>query len=257
MEAAQTTYTTSATAKKESQLKQFDKLSADIALKIAPTLKIKVTDEDSKNKALIAGREAKSFISMIEAKRKELVAPLLAEQKLINSYSDNLKEMPEKAEKHVKTELLNFEAVLAKQREEDRLKLEQEQKDREAALKKEQEDQAQILADNATLAAELGVETDKGAEIRQQIINETEIERQTAELKADVKTQSKAIDANKVDGVRKIWKFKTTDLSKVPREFLILDETKVRESMNAQVKAGNTPILDGIEFYQEKTVALR
>lgn len=256
MEAAQN-LAASAAPKKESQLKQFDKLSAEIALKVAPTLKIKVTDDDSKNSAVVAGKEAKSYINFIETKRKELIAPLLAEQRLINDYAENLKSMPQQAEKHVKTELLNYESELAKQREEARLKLEQEANERAAKLKAEQEEQNQVLADNAALAAELGLKVDKGDEIRQQIINETETERQTAELKADIKAQSKAIEANKVSGVRQIWKFKTSDLSKVPREFLVLDESKVREHMNAQVKAGQTPALDGIEFYQEATMALR
>ena len=52
--------------------------------------------------------------------------------------------------------------------------------------------------------------------------------------------------------VRKVWKFRVTDKSKVPDEFLIVDE----KALGAAVRSGARKI-EGVEIYFEETVVLR
>lgn len=58
----------------------------------------------------------------------------------------------------------------------------------------------------------------------------------------------------KVDGInfRKTWKFRITDPTKVPREFLVIDEAKIRGVVRALGSAANIP---GVQVYPETTVA--
>lgn len=56
----------------------------------------------------------------------------------------------------------------------------------------------------------------------------------------------------KTKGVTKTWTFDLEDLSEVPREYLVLDETKVR----AAIKEGARHI-PGIRIYQKESISLR
>ncbi len=57
--------------------------------------------------------------------------------------------------------------------------------------------------------------------------------------------------------VRMRWTFEVTDLTAVPRAFLTLDATKVREAIRASVKATEkAPSIPGIRVYQEPDVAV-
>jgi hypothetical protein len=51
---------------------------------------------------------------------------------------------------------------------------------------------------------------------------------------------------------RKVWKFTVTDETKVPREYLVVDETKIRKFVAAGVRE-----IPGVNIYQEEETVIR
>ena len=61
-------------------------------------------------------------------------------------------------------------------------------------------------------------------------------------------------EAPKVQGVsmREVWKFEVTDATQVPREYLVVDETKIRKVVAALRSDAKIP---GVRVYAERQVA--
>jgi hypothetical protein len=53
-------------------------------------------------------------------------------------------------------------------------------------------------------------------------------------------------------GAAKVWKFKITDTSQVPKEYLIVDETAIRRAVGAGVRE-----IAGVEIFQEDQLRIR
>lgn len=230
-----------------SNLQQFDQLKADITLKLRPSLEIKVSDDDSKNRALMAGSEAARYRKMIEEKRKELVKPLKDEAKAIDDYAKSLSQPVVEVESHLKAQLAGFEKILAEKRRAEEERLAEERRKRE----KEIEEKARADRERAELEASFGLKTSDDL-VRDEIVSKTEQERQAVELNQEMKSKSKAIAADKVSGARKRWVWAVKDLSKVPVEFLQINSVAVNQAM----REGNMQI-PGIEYTEETTVAFR
>lgn len=62
------------------------------------------------------------------------------------------------------------------------------------------------------------------------------------------------VEAPKVEGIatRTVWKFEVTDAAKVPREYLVVDETRIRKVVNALKGDCNIP---GVRVYSEEQIA--
>lgn len=56
---------------------------------------------------------------------------------------------------------------------------------------------------------------------------------------------------------KKVWVFKVTDPNQIPRQFMQPNETLIRAYMRDAVKAGETPTLPGVEFWQDQQVSVR
>jgi len=130
----------------------------------------------------------------------------------------------EKAEKIVKKEI---ERYLAEQ-EEKRLKAEEEaRQEKEKAFEKARE------------AEKLGFE-EEAEKIRKE---ETKL---ATPLPPPVKAEGTHL--------RKNWTYEVTDITKVPREYLVLDSVKVNAIVRADKEKTNIP---GIRAYQETSVSTR
>ncbi len=231
-----------------SNLQKFDQLKADITLKLSPSLEIKVSDEPSMQKALLAGKEAKHFHKMIEDKRKELVKPLNDEVKAINDYAKSITSPVAQVEAHIKSELLGYERVLEQKRREEQARLDAEKKAKEAELaQKAREEQERKQMEEA-----FGVEEDDATQKRNELVSKAEQEREKAELDRDTKAQQKAISQNKVSGTRKVWKFEITSSGEVPREYLMVNETMIRSAVNNGIRE-----IPGVRIYEDTQIALR
>ncbi|MDD5304787.1 MAG: hypothetical protein PHS14_16955 [Elusimicrobia bacterium] len=52
--------------------------------------------------------------------------------------------------------------------------------------------------------------------------------------------------------VKKVWTFKVLDLDAVPRAYLVLDESRVREAIRQGVRE-----IAGLEIYQDESLSVR
>lgn len=107
-------------------------------------------------------------------------------------------------------------------------------------------------------------------------ITQTEIARKEQErlnilaaqqqVRLDVKAEKQGVEAPKIVApivappprkvgnvaTRKVWKFTVTAADKVPTEYLIVDETKIRQAVNAGVRE-----IPGVSIFEKETVVVR
>ncbi|WPP51776.1 hypothetical protein [Catalinimonas niigatensis] len=104
---------------------------------------------------------------------------------------------------------------------------------------------------NARIAAQQQAMLDKIAQEEQERLKEegdnAEQVRQESQFKRQI-----AVAQHSTDGVRKVWTFEVNDLSKVPRQYLMLDEQKVRQA----IREGKREIA-GMSIYQKQQTVYR
>lgn len=83
--------------------------SAAIADRIAPILALKATDDDSARVVVAAGKTVKECQKEIESTRKQIVDPFNKFVKAVNAKAKEVTEQLDKAESHIKTEMLAWE----------------------------------------------------------------------------------------------------------------------------------------------------
>lgn len=230
---------------KENTLQAFDKLAADIRQHIQPCLEMKVSDNNSKDDALMAGKSIKTYEKRIEEVRKALVGPLNERVKQINAYAKKIAAPLAEAEMHLKGQLRNYEEMLEKQRQEAIRKAEEERK----ALEAKAAEEARLKREEAEMAAML-LGDEGAAEAQAQA--EVEIQRKQAEVELLHKTNVREIQAQRVSGASKAWTFEIVDFDKVPREFLMVDEKAIRQA----IREGTREIA-GVRIFQETRVSFR
>jgi hypothetical protein len=231
----------------EQNLQEFDSLKADLTLYVAPVMGLVVTDDDSFQKAMAAASEIKSRANRIESLRVKLKEPYLQAGKEIDRIAKGLLELLDKPNAHVKTQLLEWNKVLAERRREEERRI----KEAEEQARKD----AQKILDDAKAESEFSKALGMTEEAtKTELVAANQVERAHDQITKQTNTALKKAAQVKVPGITKRWTFKVTDLSKVPREWLILDETRVRQEGVA--KKGQVEI-PGIEFFQEESVSVR
>lgn len=228
------------------ELQQFDKLKAEVSAFVQPTFAIKVSDKNSSDNAMDAARQVKSFFKRVEDRRKELVGPLNDRVKEINEFAKKITEPLRLSENHLKNELAGFERVLEKERqekiraaEEEKRRKEEELRAQSAASKTDEDDFASMFKSS---------DDHKREEIEQQVAQE----RGEFEINKDHQKAVKAIETQKVSGARRIWKFEVTHDGDVPREFLSVDEIKIRKAI-----AGGLREIPGVRIFEDVSIAVR
>ncbi len=252
-----------------SDIKVFDKLAADITLFVAPTMTITVADPGEAQSAIEVAQNLKAYSTMVEDKRKELVAPLNARVKAINDYCKQITLPLTNADTHVRAQLNAFATQQEQVRRAELARVEAERVEaervarvaREAdeeALRVKQEAEAEELAANAALFGVPNGDIDAAnSEIDAQQTREweekqAELNRQEAVRKMEA--QQAVFDANQVQlkTTRATWNVRVLDLALVPKEFLII--TLNDRAALAIAKAGGK--IAGLEFYETHAVAI-
>ena len=229
----------------ENQLAQFDQLKADITMYVAPAKSIVVSDKETQVLAMTSAKDVVSWKKKVEEKRKELIAPLLERQREINDYAKQLTEPLLGAETHLKRQLIEWDKKLEAERQAElkRIQIEREQKEREAreaAAKAKEEAEAMALFGPTSESTRAG------------LVAEAEAERVTTHIAKEARKEEKAVMENKVSGIRVVWKFEVTDPSKVPTEFLIVDESAIGKAVRGGVRE-----IAGVRIFEEKTMGVR
>lgn len=251
------------------ELKEFDTLVADITLFVAPTKNIRVTDPVSSQSAIEVAQRIKSFVSMVEDKRKELVGPLNARVKAINEYCKKISAPLTEADSHVRSQLNAFAAEQERLRriEEARIEAErraaeekaaEERRKAEEALRLKLEAEAEAEAEAASMFGIEGGDMEKlNADIvakqdREWAEKQAQLDREAAIRDNAFKQQQWDADQNKIKNTRATLKVRVLDLNLIPKEFLIISPNE-----KALVAAGKAGVkIPGVEFYEDFSVAI-
>jgi len=189
-----------------------------------------IVDNDSYLASAEDLKQIKAQIKAIEDYRKSITDPINEQIKRIKAFFDVPINKLKEAEEVIKGAILKY------QKEQERIRLEEQARLREEAEKFRLE-----LEQKAKKLEEQG-KTEKAEEVKQQA--ETII------------TPILANDTVKVAGISKmkVWKYRITNESLIPREYLIPNEkmlTQIAKSTKGALK------IPGVEFYCEETIAAK
>lgn len=229
----------------KNHLKVFDPIKANIQLYVKPIFEMKIDSNSSLELVTDAARELKNFEKKVETRRKELVGPFNDHVKVINGYAQSVAALLEPATAHLKTEMKKWEAVLEQKRVEEQKRLDEERK----RLESEAAEKARVAKEEAEAVAAFG-STEDGE--RAKLLAQAEAETEQAAIIALDKKATKEVQSMRVSGAKKVWTFTLKDESQVPREYLVVDEKKIREAIRAGVRE-----IPGVEIFQDTQIAIR
>lgn len=175
-----------------------------------------IETEAQLNEASELLRKIKTAYKTVEERRTFVVKPLNDQIRNINGWFKSITEPLVQAEDILKRKVLTF------RQEQERIRLAEQKRLEEEAAKK----QAEINK----LAEQKGVEAP--------VLNVPKL----AELDKTVNTST----------IKKVWTFEVTDLNLIPREYLVVDETKIRNAVREGVR--NIP---GVKIFEKDQLAVR
>lgn len=195
------------------------------------TVEVKTAEQSDKASALL--QTVKEMQKTIDRKMKALVEPLKNVAKEIESEFKKVKEPLNNLEASLKRKLLEFV---------------QEQK----RIAEEKRNEAQRIAEEEKKKLECALNSDNALlrDIAQQKAKAIDNEAESAIALAQVKSSFTGVTGQRKVTTRVIWTYELIDLSKVPREYLKLDEGAV----NSAVKSGVREIA-GIRIYQKEIIS--
>lgn len=187
---------------------------------------IVVSNEDSLTIAEELAKQGRRLTNTIDDRRKEMTKPYLDTKKEIDTFAKQLTSNLEEATSKLRSQILNFKREQEKKKQAELKRLEEEQRKREEEERKKQEQ----------------IEEETGVKIEN---SNTAIEKEYIE-------KQKELNQSAPKGMRKVWTFKVTDEEKIPREFLTIDESKIKQA----IKNGARKIA-GLNVFQKEQLHLR
>ena len=208
----------------------------------------------------------KGLLGKIEDARTRVTRPLLEAQREVNAQAKEASQPLLDAERQIKAALVGY------QNEQDRIRREEQRKADEIARKererlaeqqREIERKAREKAEAERRAAEEAAAAGRAAEAAKLAARAAATEAKAADKAAEIELRAAAVvapviqrEAPKVAGIamREVAKFEIVDASKVPREYLIPDEQRIRKVVGALKMDAN---IAGVRVWLEKVPASR
>jgi len=181
---------------------------------------LSVDTESSNENAVSIGTTAKALLKKIEDQRKELISEPSEFVKSVNSFCKIFTEKLQGIEDLMKQKIAQYRAVL-----------EQRRREAELAAKKTAND----------LQKKLDLEAkEKGTE--------------PVKVEAPVIPKQETVTRSETGSAygRKVWTFKIIDVQSVPREYLVVSDSLLRDAVRAGVR--NIP---GVEIFEEVRTSFR
>lgn len=209
-------------------------------------------------------KAVKGALKQIEEQRVAITKPINESLRVVNSQAKVAAAPFETAEREIKARMVEYSD------EQDRLRREEQRKAEAAAaaerarlakLQAEAEAKARAEQDRLRREAEEAAAAGRAAEAAKLAAKADKVEEKAAAKVEELQLREAMVvapmiqrEAPKVSGVstREVWKFEITDPSLVPREYLVIDETKVRKVV--QALRGDTQI-PGVRVYSERQLA--
>ena len=215
-----------------------------------------VSDDAAFERSGAAQTLLSKLISGFDKKRLELTRPIDALKKSVIAAADAFTSPARKELDRVRGMNNVYATAKAREAEQERLRIEKQNRERaeaESAEQQRQNDAAekQRLADAQSARAVFG----ESAVVAQKqeslpvVVPTPTFEPEVVPRVSAPRTQS--------NNIVKVWKHEVTDAAKVPREFMAVDESKIRAFISYQQSVGNdlgNIHVDGIRFYWESSV---
>lgn len=200
--------------------------------------------------ATMCMKQCKTMEAAATNLKDTLKRPHIDANKMIDETYKNVVRPLQEAVTHLKSELLKFNAIETKRKEEERVRLIEEKRvaDEKLAIEKARDvspDPDVLPFDLSEIAPEIVA--------RNKIIHEANIE--VEQFVADKKHEStlKALDQKSVKGVQKVWVYEVTDEDQLPKKFFMIDEPMLARV----VKAGGGEPIPGVRQWQEERMSVR
>jgi len=264
--------------------KRFQDFAAVVERIRADAKTVEVSDEQSLKFAVALGGESKRITKAIDTRRKEIIADPSEFIKSVNGLCKSLSDPLAEAEAAVKSKISLYQARIEMERrkaEEAARKAAQELQDK---LRREAEEANRKAREEAARRAEEETRTRLAREAEERAKREAESATQEKERRAreaaqieaarkKAEEEAKAVEIEapvvvppvvpKAENVaradtgaaafqRKSWEFEVEDIGNIPREYLLLDEKKVRDAIRMGIR--NIP---GIRIFETTKTVLR
>lgn len=204
----------------EKAKKHFEKYIEEIDKTYEVAQQLKVEDQESNKKAVEIGTSAKKLYKKIEETRKSIIEEPNSFVKSVNSFARIFTDKLKSIEQLMKQKISQYRAIEEQKRREAELKAKKAIEELQKKLEKE--------------AKEKGIEPVK---VEAPVI--------PAEPKI-TRTESGSASG------RKVWTFEVVNIDEVPREYLSLNEKKVRDAVRAGVRE-----IPGIRIFQKEKTTFR
>jgi len=183
-----------------------------------------ITNIENLETAKHLAKTAKAIENLIEEKRKEITAPILNEKKKIDDFAKTLTSKLNDALKNIRGQILSFEKRLEEERIAEQRRIEAEKRELEERLKK------------------AALEDTGSAEV---------LEKESLKL-IEMNEQSAKLSNQTSNSVRRVWKYSISDMTLIPRDYLTVDEKKVKDAISSGIRE-----IPGILIFQEDQLVLR
>ncbi len=213
--------------KSDIAVQQFDAVRGKILEFAEQCNNILVVDEQSSEHGKELAKAGKKIKDAIEERRLLITKPYLDEKKRIDDFvKNNLMEGLDSSIKSLREKLLAFE------KEQERIRVEAQRK-KEAERRAKEEEMERKLKE----AAEQG---------------NVQASEEAMKLNEEINSITENAPVVKSKDVRKVWTYEVIDESLIPRQFLTIDEKKVKQAISA-----GTREIPGINIFQESQLNLR
>lgn len=231
------------------------------AARIAAEAKaLTVQDQESLNIAVMLGGNAKKIAKAIDAQRKEIILDPSEFVKGVNALCKMITDSLDDTERTAKAKIGQYQARVEMERRE------RERKAREEAEALQRKLQAEAEEANRKAAEEARKRAEEEARAR----NASEAEIEAAKKRAEEEAAKNAVvaptvaapvvqEAPKITRTeagsasqRKVWSFEVENPEAVPREYLMVDEKKVRDAVRMGVRD-----IAGVKIFEDTKTVFR
>lgn len=195
----------------------------------------RITNTDSKDRALAIGADVKRVRKALDERRKLITGPMQDTVKRIIAFAAQLDAPLERAESHIRREAVAYANEIAEQQKKAQALIELEK----IRLKREEEAR---LRSAAAMAPSL----------EDQLQAQEQVRHEAREQARDVAAKAQEVKSQGVKGTTEVWTFEVTDPALVPREYLIVDQSLIRQAVHYR-KLREIP---GVRIYTETRVRL-
>jgi hypothetical protein len=269
--------------KVKSDLRKFNRAEAEVKKALTPLkLILKISDKVGVEAAMEHLKNANAVQKLVESKRTLLVGPYNAEVKRINNYAKELiAEVPGEITR-VKDLILAFQKEEQQKAVQARTDIRIKQLTEIGFVKNQNHYSAEILPGFVITESEITnsedpqwiailttmnglLEQEKNKKIAElnakangaDFFGESsdEIEKEVEQVKntsVPVVNHVPSFGSEKLKGTTKTWTFEIDNLDLVPREYLLVDEVKIREAVREGVRT-----IPGVKIYQKEGISLR